>query len=268
MFKFLLCILSAVLVAECKLVPHIAARADLSLSNFLLSQQGRALSPSSSQCFSSYLALLAAAADRWSQEHEACVKAAEDSMIAVNDLASAHSKNVSTQAGSIVSYIGYCDSESDPLLSLGCYKNLTTDNLYKIYDISNNAADALVSLNAKIYIIDSDSYSCSNASERNYFETCAEIYDAMNYCFQNGPPPTVPPPTTSTTTLDPVLPSDEIRDILLPAVAAAPRRTPALFAVKSQEKENENKPVPRSGSHISKLTAWLEQQGNQDAVKV
>lgn len=124
-----------------------------------------------------------------------------------------------------------------------------------IYTVSNNASDVATALRQQISFIDIESYRCSNATEREYVERSGQIYTALNYCLDNGPPPTIPPPTT--TTVATYTPPASLNDIQL---ISAPRRTP-LAALSSEPQAAAIKPAP-SSNLISVLNNWLQQNGN------
>ncbi|XP_050325263.1 protein TsetseEP-like [Bactrocera neohumeralis] len=260
MFKIVLCVLSTILVAECALPSHISARADISLGNFLLAHQGRATTPSSMQCFSLYVPLLTEASNQWAVEYEKCVKAAEDGRDNILEQASSQQKDISTLAGGVCNYVQSCDVISDSLSALDCFGYLSSNTLSTIYTVSNNASDLAATLRQQINLIDVESYRCSNASERQYVERTGQIYTALNFCLENGPPPTIAPPTTSTAATPAPL-SAAVNDIQL---ISAPRRTP-LGVLNSQPRSAI--PAPRSGL-ITVLNNSLQQNGDQAAQNV
>uniref|UniRef100_A0A0K8U3Y6 Protein TsetseEP n=1 Tax=Bactrocera latifrons TaxID=174628 RepID=A0A0K8U3Y6_BACLA len=256
MFKIVLCVLSTILVAECALPSHISARADISLGNFLLAHQGRATTPSSMQCFSVYVPLLNEASNQWAVEYEKCVKAAEDGRDNILAQASSQQKDISTLAASVCSYMQSCDVTSDSLSALDCFAYLSSNTLSTIYTVSNNASDLAASLRQQINLIDVESYRCSNASERQYIERTGQIYTALNFCLDNGPPPTIAPPTTSTA-VTPAPVSAAVNDIQL---ISAPRRTPLGIMNSRSAAAN---PAPQSNL-ITILNNSLQQNGDQN----
>uniref|UniRef100_A0A0A1WZA8 Protein TsetseEP n=1 Tax=Zeugodacus cucurbitae TaxID=28588 RepID=A0A0A1WZA8_ZEUCU len=259
MLKIVLCMLSAILVAECALPSHISARADTSLGNFLLNHQGRATTPTSMQCFSIYVPLLNEASNQWAIAYEKCVKAAENGRNGILAEANSRNKDISTVAGGICGYVQSCDSNVDDLSALDCFGYMSSNTVSTIYTVSNNASDIVATLRQRINLIDIDSYRCSNASEREYIERTGQIYTALNFCLENGPPPTIPPPTSA-----PNAPVASVNDIQL---ISAPRRTPTLGLLSSGPQASAAKPAPRSNL-ISTLNNWLQQTGNQDADNV
>ncbi|XP_014102810.2 protein TsetseEP [Bactrocera oleae] len=262
MFKIVLCVLSTILVAECTVPSRISARADIALGNFLLAQQGRATTPTSMQCFTLYVPLLNEATNQWAIEYERCVQAAEDGRDNILAQASTLQSGISNLAAGVCGYVQSCNVINNSLSALDCFGYLSSNTVSTIYVVSNNASDVAADLRQQINFVDVESYRCSNASERQYVERTGQIYTALNYCLENGPPPTIPPPTT--TTVSPSLSSADVNDIQL---ISAPRRTP-LGVLNSQPRTAAAAhPAPRSNL-ISIFNNWLHQNGNQEAQNV
>lgn len=259
MFKLLVCILSAILAAaHAGRLPSsnlIESRADRSLANFLLTRQPRAVTQTSLTCFPIYLPVLDEIANQWSREYESCLTTAESNRTDILEKASAQQKDISTSAAGVCNHVQICDSVNDTLGGLDCFGYLSTNTLSTIYTVSNNASETAAIVREQINIIDINSERCCNASDRNYVESSAEVYDALEFCLKYGPPEVVVP---SSSTASPQA-LNESRNVQL---IAAPRRTPTSSVLTKESQGDGSNPAPRS-RFASLVNNWLHQSEDQ-----
>uniref|UniRef100_A0A6P4FI91 Uncharacterized protein LOC108051431 isoform X2 n=1 Tax=Drosophila rhopaloa TaxID=1041015 RepID=A0A6P4FI91_DRORH len=179
----------------------------------------------SNRCFQIYTPILAAVADQYQTNFEACVTAFDNSTAAVNEKYSKDRQSVLEYAskGCATSYCSCWTAQKqdlDTVISrLECASTNSAKSSKIFYGISANATEIAVKITEEYQVLASRRDICMNNADRIYVEDTTDTYEKLNNCLKgrDTQPPSAPEiytttpcttttktTTTTTTTIAPV----------------------------------------------------------------
>ncbi|XP_037945062.1 protein TsetseEP-like [Teleopsis dalmanni] len=188
----------------------IAPRTDQTLASYLLQNHAivTATDPNlSKQCFNIYLPLLQDAAEEWSSDYNSCLTTASQQRDYYIEQMEDQRNEITTTATGICSDINACIATNQTLDFFNCFSALSPEVIGTVYTISNNASDDAATLMQEFNLLEANMYRCTNVSERTYVQQTTNVYDALDYCLQNGLPSTLSTEATEGTSI--TSPSDD-----------------------------------------------------------
>ncbi|XP_054089904.1 uncharacterized protein LOC105211618 isoform X3 [Zeugodacus cucurbitae] len=167
------------------------ARADNGILNLLAQSNllGSSADPDiTTECFNHFMPILNEISTNFSVEYEQCVTVASQAAANLSAKAAQNRADFVKETSAICSAFSSCHSDTDNLDFFNCYATAASTDINEIYNLSDNASNAAISLKGGLQQIKDTEDICTNTAQCTYTEKTSETFRQLYACFGNGLP--------------------------------------------------------------------------------